>query len=482
MEKQRTWLLIGAVLMAFIAIEWLAFGGLGISVVIAVGLYLGWRWVAASLIGKVIDKKQYLWFIPILLCAFCFVLFNNPILKFFNVLFLIGLLILQDIQLFVKIEEDLFTIDGVRAYLSLGVNLPFKYMDTPTKWIKEGKTQGQGEKVKVVGKVLLGMLVALPIVILLVVLLARADAAFYGVISKVIKGLRFDGGVWLFKLPFMIFFFFIFTSYFYGLQYEKAALGIEKKKLATRPCLDFIVVGTVATLFCLVYIVFCFSQLAYFVSAFSGVLPKDFTYAEYARRGFFETVPLTLFNLAMLFVLAYMSKWVEGGKRKFIKGVMTLITGFTLFLVISALSKMGMYMQEYGLTLKRLYVAWFLSLIIVITIILFAKLWWAKVNVLKAIFISFTIMYLGLNYFDVDYRVAKQNISLYKTQGTNSMGYCYNLSVSAVEPINALIKEAPELAHNEEMQFWMTRWETQLKSEKWQSWNLASHKAKKSLK
>ena len=482
MERQKIWVLIGALLMAFMAIEWMAFGGFGISVVLAVGLYLGWRWLAIRMRGKAIRKQSYLWLIPTALCTFCFVLFNNPVLKFFNILFLIGLLILQDLQLFETTEEDLFTIKGVLAHFFIAINLPFEYMDTPVEWIKEGVKEGGREKFKVIGKIFLGILIALPVLIVVVILLARADAAFYGVTVKVFESIQFDWGEWVIKIPLMIFCFFVFVSYFYGLQDETLALGMKgKESERTEPCLDFIIVGTVATLFCLVYIVFCFSQLAYFVSAFSGILPEDFTYAEYARRGFFETVPLTLFNLGMILVLTYMSKWVEGSKRTYIKGAMTLITGVTLFLVISALSKMGMYMAEYGLTLKRVYVAWFLSLIIVITLILFANLWCKKINVLKGIFISFTMMYLGLNYFNVDYRVAKQNISLYKTEGIEAMGGFYNLSVSAATPLQELVEEVPELGQEEHILMWISDWENQLSKETWESWNLASYKARRAL-
>ena len=38
----------------------------------------------------------------------------------------------------------------------------------------------------------------------------------------------------------------------------------------------------------LVYVLYLVSQLAYFSGGFSGILPKGYTMAEYARRGFFE--------------------------------------------------------------------------------------------------------------------------------------------------------------------------------------------------
>ena len=38
----------------------------------------------------------------------------------------------------------------------------------------------------------------------------------------------------------------------------------------------------------IVYVLFFFSQLGYFISAFGGVLPDGYSYSGYARQGFFE--------------------------------------------------------------------------------------------------------------------------------------------------------------------------------------------------
>ncbi|PHV70261.1 hypothetical protein CS063_11370 [Sporanaerobium hydrogeniformans] len=478
MQKQEKWMLIGALLMAFVGVEWLLFGGLGVSVVICATMYFIWRLLAIRLIGSKVNNRSYLWFIPIVLCTLCFVLFSNPVLKVLNILFLIGLIVVQDIQLFIRTDKEFFSIEGVIEVLNLGVHLPFDYMNMPKEWLKASAGDEKKEWFQAVGKVFLGLLIAVPFIGILIILLASADAAFNGMLEFIFEHINLRWTELIIKLPLMLFSFFFFISYFYGLQHKKEKEGVmRKEESSTKPCLDFIVVGTVATLFCLVYVVFCFSQLAYFISAFSGILPSDFTYAEYARRGFFETLPLTLFNLAMLSILSYMSKWVEGNKKRYVKGMMGFITGFTLFLVVCALSKMGMYMQEYGLTLKRVYVAWFLSFIIVITLLIFIKLWYKKINLIKSIVIAFIVMYLGLNYLNVDYLVAKQNIYLYQSGKTETLSFCFYLSTSAMGPVIELINESPE--PNENATNLMRDLKKQMEHKTWESWNLADYKANK---
>ncbi|MDR9824369.1 DUF4153 domain-containing protein, partial [Vibrio sp. FNV 38] len=54
---------------------------------------------------------------------------------------------------------------------------------------------------------------------------------------------------------------------------------------------------------CVLYLIYVFSQMQYFVSAFAGLLPGDMIYSEYARRGFFELCAIAVINLLVLLVL-----------------------------------------------------------------------------------------------------------------------------------------------------------------------------------
>ena len=53
----------------------------------------------------------------------------------------------------------------------------------------------------------------------------------------------------------------------------------------------------------LVYLVYLFSQLAYFINGFFGILPEKFIPSSYARRGFFEMSVIAGIN----FVIIYLS-------------------------------------------------------------------------------------------------------------------------------------------------------------------------------
>lgn len=138
-----------------------------------------------------------------------------------------------------------------------------------------------GTASKKTGAVLLGALLSVPVLVIVVVLLVSADAAFEGLMEKLP---RFDvaelvitvllGGCTACVL------------YTRGAALRHAEPGQQEKKYRTG--IHPLTVNTVLVMICLVYVVYLLSQLAYFAGGLAGILPAGYTMAEYARRGFFE--------------------------------------------------------------------------------------------------------------------------------------------------------------------------------------------------
>ncbi len=528
MEKAEKWMLGGTLVLAIIVMETILFGGLGLGVVAGVVAYFVCLGLFSKLYNRSMSKLAKWLMVPIVLCTLCFVIFGNTVLRVFNLIFLAVLILLHALEVFGKCEQEAFLPAWIGEVLNLGITLPFAYISKPVVLVKDELGTGQKKNMKVVGKVLLGLVIAVPMLLVVVGLLASADAAFEGTINFVFQNLTFNFDSLGTKLFFVIVLFFMFFSYFYGLSHkevkevrqnyidpewrrdsllmeDKSEGNLnEKDNLVNREdqvrdidiiedrglsqksiYLDFVVVSTIATMLCLVYLIFCLSQLAYFVSAFNGVLPAGFdTQSEYARRGFFETLPIVGFNLLGIMFLSYVVKQEKGKKSVYIKGMISFITGFTAFMVTCALSKMFMYMQRYGLSLWRVYVAWFLILSLVVVILVFAKVFWQKLQLIKIVFIVFIAMYLGLNYSNVDYLVARQNVSLYKQGKTSDLSGCYNLSSSALGPISELVDSHPEILEYQEDRYYdtagyiLSRLEYNLQNENWQAFNLADYKGR----
>ena len=527
MEKAEKWMLGGTLVLAIIVMETILFGGLGLGVVAGVVAYFVCLALFSRLYNRSMSKLAKWLLVPIVLCTLCFVIFGNTILRGFNIIFLVVLILLHALEVFGKCEQAAFLPAWIGEVLSLGITLPFAYINKPVVLVKDELGTGQKKNMKVIGKVLLGLVIAAPILLVVVGLLASADAAFEGIVNFTFQNLTFNFDRLGAKSFFVVILFFMFFSYFYGLSHKEVKEvrenyiepprardsllmedesernlkeehdlinkedeirdeDIAEDKALNQPgiYLDFVVVSTIGTLLCLVYLIFCFSQLAYFVSAFKGVLPADFSSSEYARRGFFETLPIAGFNLLTIMFLSYVTRREKRKKNAYIKGMISFITGFTVFMVICALSKMFMYMERYGLSLWRVYIAWFLVLSLVVVLLVFAKVFWQKLKLIKIVFVVFTVMYLGLNYSNVDYLVARQNVNLYKQGKTNDLSGCYNLSSSALGPIKELVASHPEVLEYQDDMYYdtatyiLSRLEYNLQNEKWQAFNLADYKGR----
>ena len=98
-------------------------------------------------------------------------------------------------------------------------------------------------------------------------------------------------------------------------------------------------VNTVLIAVSVVYVVYLISQLAYFSGGFSGILPEGYTFAEYARRGFFEMAWICAINLLiMCLAVGLCSK--KADRTPIVSRLLCLFIGLvTLFLVVAASAK-----------------------------------------------------------------------------------------------------------------------------------------------
>lgn len=78
------------------------------------------------------------------------------------------------------------------------------------------------------------------------------------------------------------------------------------------------------------------------MSAFQNLLPAGYTYADYARRGFFELCGVAVLNLTLIALLQLFSRRdADTGKKPAAVRVYTVILAvFTLALIVTALRKM----------------------------------------------------------------------------------------------------------------------------------------------
>ncbi|MEV0619410.1 DUF4153 domain-containing protein [Nonomuraea sp. NPDC050404] len=77
------------------------------------------------------------------------------------------------------------------------------------------------------------------------------------------------------------------------------------------------------------------------------------TYAEYARQGFFQLVVVSVFVLAIVAIVAGVLR-VERGERWLLAALLGVLCGLTMVILASALHRMNLYTDAYGLSRLRL--------------------------------------------------------------------------------------------------------------------------------
>ena len=360
-------------------------------------------------------------------------------------------------------------LDGPRALFALGVGR----MAESGRGIREA-CSGSGTIGKTGGAVILGLLIAVPVVAILIPLLMSADAAFEGLL-ELLPEFRWDevlGTLFLGSCLGYVF-------YTRGTALQHLPKETAEPKL--RKGLSAITVNTVLIAVAVVYGVYLMSQLAYFVGGFSGILPEEYTMAEYARRGFFEMGWLCAINLAI--IAGAMALVTARGNAPLLTRLCCLFLGVvTLFLVAAASAKMLLYIGSYGLTRLRVLTEVFMLWLGLTTGAVCLWIFRPGTSYMKFSVLLGLVFCVGLMWADVDAQVARYNVRAYQS------GKLETLDVQYLRELNwAAIPYLEEVAQEES---YTAKQAKAILSEKanhhaqpseLRSWNLKKHQAMRIL-
>ena len=276
-----------------------------------------------------------------------------------------------------------------------------------------------GEAAKKSGKFavkVLGGIAAAFVPTLIVGMLLSYDKGFTDIMGNIFD---FDFGD-IFSHLFSILIGILVGNYFFGVYVsavdkKNGALTTEKyekniKDMRKAPALS---VATACVPLLFIYVVFFVSQWKYYISGFTGVLPEEFSYAEYAREGFFQLCTVAFINLAVIIAISvFMRRKTE--KAPVLLRVLTVVYSvFTLVLISTALAKMLMYIESYGLTQKRVYSTAMMIVLAVIFILLIVKQFAPKVCVGAASLAACLALFAVLSLGNIDGMIAKYNVDRY---------------------------------------------------------------------
>ncbi len=326
---------------------------------------------------------------------------------------------------------------------------------------------GQGPGANVALPLLRGMAIALPIVGFFAMLLVAADAAFEGMLNRVF---------WIGPDVVVSHFFLAgAVAWVAGGVLRTLALCDEPAEAAEPavppPFLGVVEVGTVMALLNALFLSFVLVQLPYLF----GAAPVAMKHADYARRGFFELV--TVAGLVLPLLLGLHAAMRRGDPRhervfRWLAGVQVAL----LFVIMaSALHRMRLYQNAYGLTELRLYTTAFM-------LWLAAVFAWFCATVLRgrrdrfvfgALVMAAEALAL-LHAADPDTRIVRTNAARAVAERPFDVRYAAGLSADAVPALLAALPRAPERERCAAGARILRRWGT---DSDWRSWSVSRARA-----
>ncbi len=161
------------------------------------------------------------------------------------------------------------------------------------------------------------------------------------------------------------------------------------------------------------YVIFFISQWEYYVSAFTGKLPEDFSYAEYAREGFFQLCAVAIINFLVITAILLFMKQKTDKPSIVIKILSVIYSLFTLILISTAIAKMIMYIDVFGLTPKRVYSTWFMIVLMVTFIIVAVRQFVPKLNAVALSLSVCVVLFALLSLSNIDRVIMAYNVNRY---------------------------------------------------------------------
>lgn len=297
------------------------------------------------------------------------------------------------LSLFLKLQAGFFFLSHLRQSASLYLNLV-----TPAGEAKKSVI------VRVAGGVVLFVIIALTVFI---PLLSSADAVFAGKVQVI-----YDWFLGIISLPFVyrvvtavaltVVFFSVLLAWSKSFNYKEKEKG--------RKGIDSIISGIVLGGILCLYLLFLWVQIN---RLWIGALPFNFKETEsLVKSGFWQLLLLSVVN-----ILIYFSTYRK--TSPLVQWILTAFTVTSLFLLISAGYRMGLYVTYYGFSYEKFFASYTVIYCAILFVWLISRLFIKqRANILKFVVVLFLWMYAIVSVFPVEQFILRANVALTKVEGS----------------------------------------------------------------
>lgn len=495
-QKKYDRMLMLALLFGIISQYLIVGRALGISVILFVLGFYGLFFYAAKGRTGGFEKWQgqlssgWLLMIPIGLLTLTYGLFANTFFHGLNILALLALIIAQTMLLTRGGSQPWHRTRFYKDMLIQSIASPLLHIAVPFSLIgSKFKASDQTNPTRSnLRKISFGLLLAAPILIVVVTLLASADRIFLSWLNRIPDLFHVsNAGDGIVRMTFAAIIALYSFCYLWGLLFRKANEGVNavslqkpiegsEQKQKEPSGFDPVTAGTLLISINAVYLLFVAIQFSYLFGAANGLLPEGAAYAEYARKGFGELVMVALINICLLLCGLHLIRRTSKAAEMVRKISLSLLVGCTVIMLISAYSRLSLYEEAYGFTQTRLLVHGFMLFLGILLIIAMVRIWKERFSLGKAYICTAIIAYMIMNYANLDARIATNNIERFERTGVIDMYYLGLLSTDAAPALLKLQEKHPKLEGLNEV---ITDLRLKARSnDGWQSWSLSKQRAK----
>ena len=462
--------LAGTSLALGLLFDWLLFGKVpGVSFGLYVAAIVGGLFALANYLKRPMPKSALWLLAPIGFFSAMLAIRASEALAVLNI-FATLLLLLLVARITFRDELRAFNLlDYVRIPF-----LPLKFIAPLFRTIGDFFTPRSGKPNRALtGQIIRGVLLALPVLILFVTLLSSADMVFQKYVTAAFS-LNFDSET-IVRIILVSIVTLIFTgaySYIFRPRpQEPAVLAPSTAPFAVGRVELSILLGSVSALFFMFIVV----QLTYLFGGASNISAAGFTYAEYARKGFFELLVVALATFGLVWGADKFAAKDTAGHSLMFRILSSILIAEVLMIMVSAFRRLYLYEQAYGFTMLRLYSHVFVIFLAVIFVLLLIKILrnHSENRFAFPAFLTAIVFLAGMNLFNPDAFIARQNLDRFQQTGKLDVEYIGTLSDDAhAEKLRTLeVASASEKAKLADL---LNRRSVPAD---WQSWNLARTRA-----
>jgi len=388
---------------------------LGLGATLYIVLYVISVLAYAKLKAVKFNSESIILSVLMILLAISFTVFYNYSLNIFMQIAMNFMLIYLPVTVFNKLIKSETSALILYDYINALVFIPIH--NATSFWLcmfsKRGKN-ASSTKTKYFLHIFLGLLIGTPFIIIVIFLLSSADATFKNIFDNLFNldiSVPKNIGTLIWSLP--------MATYLYALIYGSSiednskSFNIDKfnKTMDNAASIPRLSLYTVNAVICCFYILFIGIQAIYFIDVLGGSLPADFTYSDYARRGFFELLAVALINIVFIAVAKIFSVKNENNKYMHIHILLNSI--LTLLLISVAFAKMYLYISTYGLTTLRIIPSVFMIFLCFVFAFIIIGEFKKSFPVTKLSFYAGNILFVLLCLANIDAVVAGYNLNAY---------------------------------------------------------------------